>query len=191
MFLNMFRHLGLFITVRFSQLIFYGRKFTLTNCNESTKHFLTQMGVAVGRGSEIPLDENVVRRMEEAKNMKPGRPYEKIDSFGQFLEHDRVLCFDAYWDDTDTEFGDVHNMILHYYLADDTIEVREVFRPNDGRDANSVFLHRGKLHRMTVPLQLPGKKTPRTVLNVCRQHHILDSLKTGALNEVMNKVPNH
>ena len=61
--------------------------------------------------------------MEEIARLTPGRPYEKIDTFGQFLEHDReVLRFYGYWDDSDTAFGDVHDMILHYFLADDTIE---------------------------------------------------------------------
>ena len=61
--------------------------------------------------------------MEEIARLTPGRPYEKIDTFGQFLEHDReVLRFYGYWDDSDTAFGDVHDMIVHYFLADDTIE---------------------------------------------------------------------
>ena len=71
----------------------------------------------------IPVDKNVKKRMEEIARLNPGRPYEKIDTFGQFLEHDReVLRFFGYWDDSDTAFGDVHDMVLHYFLADDTIE---------------------------------------------------------------------
>ena len=39
---------------------------------------------------------------------KPLRPYEKIDTFGQFLERDRmVLRFYGQWDDRDAAFGDV------------------------------------------------------------------------------------
>ena len=33
--------------------------------------------------------------------MQPLRPYEKLDTLQQFLEHDRqVLRFDCHWDDT-------------------------------------------------------------------------------------------
>ena len=48
-----------------------------------------------------------------------------MDTLKQFLDHDRhVLRFYCYWDDRDEMFGDVRYMTLHYYLADDTIEVR-------------------------------------------------------------------
>jgi len=167
-----------------NELTFYGRKFTLTDCDKFTFNFLTKMGVKVGQSCETPVDEHVQAQARAAALIKAGRPYEKIDTFAQFLEHDReVLRFDAYWDDTDSAFGDVHQMVLHYYLADDTVEVREVYRPNAGRDTIPVFLQRGKLPRQApAALPLPGKKTPRTVLNVCRTHHILDSLKTGAVD---------
>ena len=35
--------------------------------------------------------------------------------------------------------------ILHYYLVDDSVEVREVHEPNDGRDPFPVLLRRQKL----------------------------------------------
>ena len=35
--------------------------------------------------------------------------------------------------------------VVHYYLADDTIEIREVHHANDGRDAFALLLRRGKL----------------------------------------------
>ena len=59
--------------------------------------------------------------------MQPLRPYEKHDTLKQFLDHDRhVLRFFCYWDDSDSMFGDPRQMVLHYFLADDTIEIREV-----------------------------------------------------------------
>lgn len=59
--------------------------------------------------------------------MQPLRPYEKFDTLQQFLDHDQhVLRFYCQWDDTNNMFGDVRQMVLHYYLADDTIEIREV-----------------------------------------------------------------
>lgn len=39
----------------------------------------------------------------------------------------------------------VHHQILHYYLVDDTVEIREVHKPNDGRDPFPVLICRQKL----------------------------------------------
>jgi len=62
-----------------------------------------------------------------AETMQPLRPYDPMDTLKQFLDHDRhVLRFYCYWDDRDEMFGDVRYMILHYYLADDTIEVFDI-----------------------------------------------------------------
>ena len=35
--------------------------------------------------------------------------------------------------------------VVHYYMADDTIEIREVHHSNDGRDAFALLLRRQKL----------------------------------------------
>lgn len=115
--------------------------------------------------------------------MQPLRPYEKRDTMKQFLDHDgHVLRFYCLWDDRDSPFGDAHEMILHYYLADDTAEVREVIPANSGRDAVPTFLHRGKLPKTVEPMRKPGEIADRTVLNVFGPtghggRYILDNLK--------------
>lgn len=82
---------------------------------------------------------------------QPLRPYQKIDTLKQFLEHDRhVLRFFCLWDDSENMFGDPHEMILHYFLADDTIEIREVNPPNSGRDATPIFIKRQKLPKVGI-----------------------------------------
>lgn len=60
----------------------------------------------------------------------------------------------------------MHKLVVHYYLADDTIEILESLPPNSGRDAPSVFLKRQKLPHKTPTVPLPGAQTSRTVLNV-------------------------
>ena len=45
-------------------------------------------------------------------------------------------------------FGDPHELVLHYYLADDTIEILEKIPQNSGRDSVPVFLRRGKLPKV-------------------------------------------
>ena len=62
----------------------------------------------------------------------------KVASQKQFLDNDRkVLRF--FCQSEDLPF------VVQYYLADDTIEIREVHHPNDGRDAFPKLLRRQKL----------------------------------------------
>ena len=119
------------------------------------------------------------------ESMQPLRPYEKHDILKQFLDHDRhVLRFYCYWDDTDNMFGDPREMVLHYFLADDTVEIREIIKSNSGRDATPMFLRRAPLPKDMDPLRQPGEATDRTVLNVfgpmgAGGRYILDSLKVS------------
>ena len=62
----------------------------------------------------------------------------KVPSQKQFLDNDRkVLRF----------FCEAEDLpyVVHYFLADDTVEIREVHHPNDGRDAFPKLLQRQKL----------------------------------------------
>ena len=62
----------------------------------------------------------------------------KVASQKQFLDNDRrVLRFFTRCNDLP--------YTVHYYLADDTIEIRECHHPNDGRDAFALLLRRQKL----------------------------------------------
>lgn len=73
----------------------------------------------------------------------------KCHPFAQFLKYDRqILKFQGYWDDR-TEFGDVRKLELCYYLADDTIEIKEAHIRNSGRDGPTVFLKRNRLQRVS------------------------------------------
>lgn len=170
-----------------SELCLYGRTFRLVSCDKFTENFLTKLGVVVNQAEDYPTDSYTSLRQTQKASMIPNRPYEAKDNLRQFLERDRqVLRFYGLWDDSQSMFGDRRKFVLHYYLADDTIEILESLPPNSGRDAPSVFLKRQKLPTTPAPLPLPGAKTERTVLNVFGPmghggRHILDSLQTGAL----------
>jgi hypothetical protein len=63
----------------------------------------------------------------------------------KFQQHDgKVLRFDATWDDT-ANGGDVNHLVLQYYLADDTAEVRIVYGTNTGRDPVPSLLRKQQL----------------------------------------------
>jgi len=171
------------------EITLYSRTFKLLNCDDFTQNFLRKLGVRVNRPESNTSDPYMDHRKAMDESMQPLRPYEKHDTLKQFLDHDRhVLRFYCAWDDTDSMFGDGRKMVLHYFLADDTIEIREMIPPNAGRDATPVFLRRGQLPKLVENLRQPGEHTDRTVLNVFGPmghggRYILDSLKTGAVHQ--------
>jgi len=171
------------------ELEIYGKVFKLCDCDQFTRNFLRKLGVRIGDPCEIPADPYTKHRESELEAMQPLRPYERIDKLGQYLEHSgHVLRFYLLWDDTSNLFGDMREFVLHYFLADDEIEVKEVIPENAGRDSLPMFLNKSKLPKLVGGLPLPGKQAARTVLNVFGPmgkggRYILDSLKTGALKQ--------
>ncbi|CAF1645758.1 unnamed protein product [Adineta ricciae] len=171
-----------------SEVSFYGRVYKLIDCDPFTRNFLTKLGVRVPPGFSAPEDPFLKHRQLAEGTQNPLRPYERIDTLKQFINHDtHVLRFWGVWDDSESLYGDVRNFVVHYFLSDDTMEVREILPPNSGRDAPPTFLSRKKLPKDFEGLRLPGENAPRTVLNVFgqlnKQRYILDNLKTGALNQ--------
>ncbi|MEE6469577.1 hypothetical protein FKM82_008680 [Ascaphus truei] len=175
-------------------IVFYSKIYKIVNCDEFTRNFLRKLGVRLKPPSSIPADPYTTIRKKVQDSMQPLRPYECMDTLKQFLEHDtHVLRFYCMWDDTPSLFGDSRELILHYFLADDTIEIIEVIPANAGRDAVPVFLHRGKLPKYgPTKMYHPGEITARTVLNVFGPmghggRYILDNLKTGAVHQEFYK----
>jgi len=81
-----------------------------------------------------------------------------FDRMKQFLVLDRkVLRFYCVWDDRHNMFGELRSFILHYYLVDDTIEIREVHINNDGRDPFPILLARQRVPRnyRNTPYEFP------------------------------------
>ncbi|KAM6979323.1 EF-hand domain-containing family member C2 [Tautogolabrus adspersus] len=176
------------------QMVLHSRTFTVTDCDSFSRDFLTRLGVCVNDSITIPDDPYSNFRKQIEKSMKPLRPYERRDTLKQFLDHDRkVLRFFCFWDDTENMFGDPRELVLHYYLADDTIEIREVISEIPGRGTVPKFLHRSKLPKLgPAQLKQPGEVTDRTVLNVFAsasqgQRFILDSLKTSGVQDEFYK----
>ncbi|XP_069492602.1 EF-hand domain-containing family member C2 [Ambystoma mexicanum] len=176
------------------EVVFYATPYKIINCDQFTRNFLTKLGVRLNPPGCVPEDAYSTMRKREQDAMKPLRPYDRFDTLKQFLEHDRhVLRFYCIWDDTSSMYGDLRDLILHYYLADDTVEILEVIPKNAGRDAVPVFLHRGKLPKYG-PLKLhrPGEIAARTVLNVFGPmghggRYLIDNLKTGAVHHEIYK----
>lgn len=56
-------------------------------------------------------------------------PEKNENKLEKYLKFDNCcLKFDAYWDDRSSPLGDIHNLIVYYYLSDDTFQINEISR---------------------------------------------------------------
>ncbi|XP_049622856.1 EF-hand domain-containing family member C2 [Suncus etruscus] len=149
-------------------ITFYGRTFKIYDCDEFTKNFLKKIGIKLNPPKKRPYDPYTKMRREILEHVEPLRPYEPLDNLKKFLLYDRkVLRFLGLWDDTASFFGDRRELILNYFLSDDTIEIKEFLPQNSGRIPMTFFLKRGKLPKYGPPgMHQPGEITERTVLNM-------------------------
>ncbi|XP_047700925.1 EF-hand domain-containing family member C2 isoform X1 [Prionailurus viverrinus] len=177
-------------------VVFYGRTFKIYDADTFTKNFLKKIGVKLNPPGRCPEDPYMKIQRETLDRMEPLRPYESYDTLKQFLEYDRkVLRFFCLWDDSASMFGDRRELILHYFLCDDTIEIKEVMPPCSGRDATSLFLRRKKLPKYGPPgVYQPGQITDRAVLNLYRgltgrpaDGYLLDKYKLGKVDQEFYK----
>jgi len=124
-------------------VVFYGRTFRLVSCDKFTQDFLESEGIVVQTGESIPSDPYTDSRKQPLRSYETPTDFDKLK---KFLELDRkVLRFYAMWDDRDAMFGEVRKYLIHYYLVDDSVEIRECHQSNDGRDPFPVLLRRGRL----------------------------------------------
>ncbi|ELU05830.1 hypothetical protein CAPTEDRAFT_167243 [Capitella teleta] len=124
---------------------FYGKVFHLHDCDKWTREFLESEGIDVNPPEDCPTDPYADKR-KEASALRTFKTTSDFDKLRQFLEMDRkVLRFYAVWDDRDSMFGELRKFIIHYYLNNDTLEIREVHSANDGRDPFPILIARQKV----------------------------------------------
>ncbi|KAL1140109.1 hypothetical protein AAG570_000041 [Ranatra chinensis] len=100
---------------------------------------------------------------QTAENRSSKKGWRREGALARFLQLDgRILSFDAYWDDRDTEYGYLHLLKVLYYLADDTMEVRDV----TDKDHSFLIVRRSKLPKEFTELGGLGRDDPVTLLNV-------------------------
>ncbi|XP_076165336.1 EF-hand domain-containing family member C2 [Ptiloglossa arizonensis] len=162
----------------------FGRVYKIVDCDKFTRRFLNRMGIPVPDPIEIPKDSYMEQRKFETFPKKPNR---KVDTRGDFMKYDRqVLRFYGYWDDTDNLYGIIHVLEIHYYLADNTMEIKEILPPNSGRDTGFMFMRRMKVPKFSTDLDPSGADDPFTVLNVMGNdatcgYYSIDPLNSGKL----------
>ncbi|KAL4485443.1 hypothetical protein ABPG72_008311 [Tetrahymena utriculariae] len=138
-------------------LEFFGKIFHIYDCDIYTREFYENLGIPQG-ASELPDSDNWEKKtlnkfipvkdhmLKDFMEHKLGGG--RVPSQKQFLENDRkVLKFFV--------FSEIP-FFLHYYLADDTLEIREIHRQNSGRDPFPLYLKRQKLPKQFA-LNQPGQ----------------------------------
>lgn len=140
----------------------YGKVFYIYGCNDSTRSFL-ECQCAAGetvppnmRAEDVPEDPYIAEREATTLAVTQKTHVTKHvpdDRLAKYLRHDReVLRFFSVWDNRSIVFGEVRLLVIHYFLADDTVEVLEVLPTNSGRDPFPCFLRRQRVpkrHTMT------------------------------------------
>lgn len=154
-----------------NDVTFYGRTFRIYDADGFTRRWFLARGIDQGPADELPMDP--VRERTAAalatgtlqgrsvpgayygKRMHPvkehmeamrGRTVIPGAARAQFLKHDgELLRFDVAWRQPGAEDADLEHYCLTYFLADDTVEVREFARANSGKDAFPTLLKRGPL----------------------------------------------
>jgi len=138
------------------ELTLYGKSFQIYDCNEFTKEFMASEGIVLNPSITCLVDPYTTSREQPLRTYHTPTDFDKLK---QFLELDRkVLKFYCIWDDRDSMFGEVIPCMLHYYLVDDTMEIREVHSANDGRDPFAVLIGRQRMpvDRLNIPTSFPS-----------------------------------
>jgi len=152
-----------------TDLNIYGKAIRITNCDPFTREYYQHIGIEQQEPHTEEIDPFMAtRECNKSVEAKAPRTYEKIyrecmlggghinADMQQFLEKDRkVLRFFAILDDLTTPQFERRPFILLFFLADDTIEIRELYPLNCGRDNFPIFFKRGKLARGSVAVHGP------------------------------------
>lgn len=132
---------------RGQNLCVYGRLYRICSCDPFTKKYLESEGIIVNDEEGIPNDPYLSKRAVQVE-MKTAKTPSAYDIRRQFIEKDKkVLRFYSIWDDRDQLYGELRKFVIHYYLVDDTMEVREVHEANCGRDPFPLLIRRDKVPR--------------------------------------------
>merc|ERR550537_789711 len=143
------------------ELVIYGRHIQVIDCDEFSRAYYLSLDPPIEQldAQPIPRDNFGQARMD-ATSSESALPwsYEKLyremmlggghinQNQQQFMENDRKVCrFFATLDDLMTAQYECRPFTVLYFLANDTVEIREQYPLNCGRDNFPIFFRRGKI----------------------------------------------
>ena len=142
-------------------VMIYSKYVRIYDADQFTRDFCAANGIVLGPRQELPEDPFIKKMTTKPKPVKDNIMKEyleysmgggKVKSAKQFLENDRkVLRYYAKFEGL--------KYIIHYFLSDDTVEIREVNYNNSGRDPFPLLLTRNKLPKKFFIPQ-PGEDGP-------------------------------
>merc|ERR1719272_2179619 len=146
----------------------YGRTIRIIDADGYTRQYFARNGIELEPPEEMEGDAFGDTCSKEVGY--PGIPrtheplYREVDLGGghinanmqQFLEWDKKVCrFFAVQDDLSTPTFERRPFILLYFLADDTVEIREQYPLNCGRDTFPIFFRRARVPKGKQQLRGP------------------------------------
>ncbi|KAJ8980307.1 hypothetical protein NQ317_005228 [Molorchus minor] len=107
-------------------LAFYGVVYHTVDCDVFTKEYMLSQGLEMADAEEMPVDPYTqTRTLLVTPKLTKTPPAD--DKLRRFLEYDgKILKFHAVWDDRENT-GQLEKFELLYFLADDTVLVKEVY----------------------------------------------------------------
>jgi len=131
-----------------AQLEIYNRVYTVIDCDNYTRRKMDTEGIPFGRRLPLPSDTYVPTQNRGASRQSANKAKNasKKEANQGFYEHGKkVLRFYGLWDDTTALYGDKIRVRMHYFLADDAIEVLPIHDRNSGRDRLPKYLKKTKI----------------------------------------------
>jgi len=156
-----------------SYLHIYGRSIQLIDCDDWTRSYYTSQDMEQDIPQQCEKDAFAVSREQMLAKGPPGVPrtherlYREVQLGGghvnadmqQFMEWDRKVCrFYAVIDDLSMPQFERRPFMILFFLADDTVEIREQYPLNAGRDNFPIFYARRKMPRGAARVHGPLEK---------------------------------
>lgn len=111
----------------------------------------------------------------------------KLKKFPELIG--KVLRFNGYFRIQFPYTDDSRDLILIYYLSDDTIQINQIIEPNSGFDGSSIFLRRMKIPiNWSLNANLPGNETNLSILNVLGENFLKGRFVTDKQAMFKNKM---
>lgn len=136
-------------------IMIFGKNFRIVQCDDFTRKFYQTQGIILGEGEEMPMDEFEKQTILSKKKIYPWdfkeiKEYFEVKLGGghpnggleKFIKNDRkVLSFNILWWDKNV-CGAKNFYVLNYFLADDSVEIKEVHSVNNGKNSFPLLLRR-------------------------------------------------